>query len=294
MASSADAPSPSKAEGGESPPPSPDVPQMKMTYDLNEAQFGRPFVAISGLIGAGKTTLATALGKELGLPIFYEPVIDNVYLTDFYADMAKYSFPLQVFLLNKRFAQQQQIIWSGNGGIQDRSIYEDAVFARMLKNSGLMTERDYDTYLSLFNHMSNFMRKPNVIIHLEVSPEESLERIKSRSRGCETGISLEYLQGLHTAYEEFIADISRVIPVIKVNWSTFQSTEDVARSVREEYLKISAIRHVDFGGDAKANAAAAAAAAAAGPSTAARDAKQGLAPQLSRASPPPAEVPTSS
>ena len=247
------------------------------------------------------------------------------YLDDFYRDMKQYGFALQVHLLQvllacrcrrhayhatvtcmsadvpsccmlaqKRFRQQQEIVWTEAGAVQDRTIYEDAVFARMLKNSGLMTERDYDTYLSLFNHMSNFMRKPNVIIHLEVSPEESLERIKSRSRGCETGISLEYLQGLHTAYEEFIADISRVIPVIKVNWSTFQSTEDVARSVREEYLKISAIRHVDFGGDAKANAAAAAAAAAAGPSTAARDAKQGLAPQLSRASPPPAEVPTSS
>lgn len=213
---------------------------------MNEAQFGKPFLAISGLIGAGKTTLATALGGALDLPIFYEPVIDNVYLSDFYQDMKKYAFPLQIFLLNKRFAQQQQLIWSGDGGIQDRSIYEDAVFARMLRNSGLMDQRDYDTYLSLFNHMSNFMRKPNVIIHLEVTPEESLERIKTRARGCEVAISLEYLQNLHTAYEEFIADIARVIPVIKVNWNQFQSTEDVAASIAEEYRKISAIRRVDF------------------------------------------------
>ena len=87
----------------------PSTPSLARTYDMNEAQFGKPFIAISGLIGAGKTTLATALGEALDLPIFYEPVIDNVYLTDFYGDMARYAFPLQVFLLNKRFAQQQRV-----------------------------------------------------------------------------------------------------------------------------------------------------------------------------------------
>ena len=112
--------------------------------------------------------------------MYYEPVIDNIYLEDFYADMKRYSFPLQVYLLNARFKQQQQIIWSGRGGVQDRTIYEDSVFARMLRNSGLMDERDFQTYQSLFNHMSNFMKKPNIIVHLDVSPEESLRRIKLR------------------------------------------------------------------------------------------------------------------
>ena len=81
----------------------------------------------------------------MGLPVFHEPVAENVYLEDFYADQAKYSFPLQVYLLNKRFEQQQQIIWSKAGGIADRSIYEDLVFARMLKDDGKMDERDFDT-----------------------------------------------------------------------------------------------------------------------------------------------------
>ena len=83
------------------------------------------YISIAGLIGAGKTTLATALAKTLGLPVHYEPVTDNVYLEDFYQDMKRYGFPLQIYLLNKRFRQQQQIVWEGRGGVQDRTIYED-------------------------------------------------------------------------------------------------------------------------------------------------------------------------
>lgn len=83
------------------------------------------YISIAGLIGAGKTTLATALSKTLGLPVHFEPVTDNVYLEDFYKDMKRYGFPLQIYLLNKRFRQQQQIVWEGRGGVQDRTIYED-------------------------------------------------------------------------------------------------------------------------------------------------------------------------
>jgi|TARA_B110000902_G_scaffold123643_1_gene144483 deoxyadenosine kinase len=135
----------------------------------------------------------------------------------------------------QRFKQQQQIIWSGRGGVQDRTIYEDSVFARMLRNSGLMEERDFQTYQSLFNHMSNFMKKPNIIVHLDVSPEESLRRIKLRKRDCETSISIEYLRALHAAYEDFLHDISRIIPVIKVDYSEFRTAEAMAEKVKLEY-----------------------------------------------------------
>ncbi|CAI8021259.1 Deoxyadenosine kinase [Geodia barretti] len=172
------------------------------------------FVSISGLIGAGKTTLATKLAEKMNLPVFYEPVIDNVYLDDFYKNPARYGFPLQVFLLNRRFQQHQQIIWQGRGGVQDRTIYEDSVFAKVLRDSGMMEEREYQTYRSLFSNMSNFMKKPNLIVHLDVSPEESKRRIEMRSRECESTISLDYLRNLHAAYEEFIKDISRIIPAL--------------------------------------------------------------------------------
>eukprot|EP01096_Ripella_sp_DP13-Kostka_P013341 TRINITY_DN5796_c0_g1_i1.p2 TRINITY_DN5796_c0_g1~~TRINITY_DN5796_c0_g1_i1.p2 ORF type:complete len:259 (+),score=111.72 TRINITY_DN5796_c0_g1_i1:70-777(+) len=203
-------------------------------------------IGISGLIGAGKTTLAKALGKQMGLPCYFEPVIDNAYLADFYQDMKKYGFALQVYLLNKRFKQQQQIIWQGRGGVQDRTIYEDSVFAKMLRDSGLMEERDYVTYCELFGNMSNFMKRPNLIIHLDVSPEESLRRIVERSRGCEVTITIEYLQALHRAYEEFIADISRIIPVIRVNWSKFRDADEVAQMIQKEFSQLCNVRNVDF------------------------------------------------
>jgi len=224
------------------------------SFDFNAAACDGLFIGISGLIGAGKTTLATALAKELDLPVYYEPVVDNVYLADFYTDMAKYSFPMQVYLLNKRFMQQQQIIWGGKGGVQDRTIYEDSVFARGLRDSGHMSERDYKTYTELFSQMSNFMRRPNLIVHLDLSPEESLARINLRSRDCESSISLEYLQTLHDAYEKFISEIARIIPVIKVDYSRFRTAEEMAVAIKAEYESIANIRTVTWKGARSPNA----------------------------------------
>ena len=181
------------------------------------------FIGISGIIGAGKTTLATALGKVMNLPVYYEPIIENEYLTDFYADMKTYSFSFQIYLLNVRFRQHQQILWNGTGGIQDRTLYEDSIFAKVLYEDGNMEKREYLTYLNLFKNMSNFMKENTLIIHLDVSPEEALRRIQLRARGCETGITIEYLTKLYNAYEDFLAEISQVIPVIKFNYNKFKT-----------------------------------------------------------------------
>lgn len=202
------------------------------------------FISISGLIGAGKTTLAKALGDVMNLPVFYEEVISNDYLADFYKNMDKYAFPLQIHLLNRRFKQQQQIIWNDHGGVQDRTIYEDKIFARMLMKQGHITQRDYDTYSELFNNMANFMRKPNLIVHLDVSPEVSLDRIKKRARNSETGISLDYLKRLRDEYNLFLEEISKVIPVLVIDWNEFKSAEEIAEKVKLEWKKMSTIKKI--------------------------------------------------
>lgn len=210
------------------------------------AQLEDIFIGIAGLIGAGKSTLATALGQQLDLPVYYEPVADNEYLADFYKETAKYSFAMQIYLLNRRFQQHQEIIWRGGGGIQDRTIYEDAVFAKMLVNLKLMDDRDYRTYLGLFKHMSNFMCKPSLVIYLDVKPERSMERVKMRNRGVESGITLEYLTALYDEYEIFLRNISRTVPVIRVDWDHFRTAEEMAEMIEREYLHSSFLRTVQW------------------------------------------------
>jgi deoxyadenosine kinase len=204
------------------------------------------FIGIAGMIGAGKSTLATRLGELLQLPVYYEPVDDNDYLADFYRDTARYAFATQIYLLNRRFQQHQEIIWRGGGGVQDRTIYEDAVFAKMLVKLNLMEERDYNTYVSLFRHMSNFMCRPSVIVYLDVSPERSMDRIRMRSRDVESGITLEYLQALYAEYELFIDDISRTVPVIRVDYDRFRSAEEMAEVIEREYLNSNFVREVTW------------------------------------------------
>ena len=204
------------------------------------------FIGISGLIGAGKTTLARELGKVMNLPVYYEPIVENEYLEDFYRDMKRYSFSFQIYLLNCRFRQHQQVLWNGTGGIQDRTLYEDSIFAKVLYEDGNMEEREYKTYLNLFRNMSNFMKKNTLIVHLDVKPEESLRRIKLRARGCETGITVDYLTKLYNAYEEFLKEISKVIPVIRVNYSKFKTAEEMTQIIKKEYDNMHNIKNVEY------------------------------------------------
>ena len=221
-----------------------------MENEGTKTPLGTAFIGIAGIIGAGKTTLATALGEHLGLDVHYEPVIDNEYLEDFYRETARYSFQMQIYLLNRRFQQHQEIIWRGRGGIQDRTIYEDAIFARTLRDLGQMEPRDYETYVNLFRNLSNFMCRPSAIVYLDVSPERSMERIRQRDRGCESGIDIAYLDRLHRGYEEFVADISRLIPVIRVGWDEFWEVEEIAAAITREYTRASFLRQVTRGASA--------------------------------------------
>lgn len=208
------------------------------------AVLSKAFIGTAGLIGVGKTTLANALGAHLGLDVYHEPLEDNVYLEDFYADTARWAFSMQAYLLNRRFQQHQEIIWRGRSAVQDRTIYEDSVFARMLADMGLMEERDYRTYVQLFRHMSNFMCKPNVIVYLDVTPQRSYERIQLRGRAVENGITMAYLEKLYEKYQEFIAEISRRIPVISVDYDRFATASEMAQVIHREYLTHNFLRQI--------------------------------------------------
>ena len=173
-------------------------------------------IAITGNIGAGKTTLAEMLAKHYGWEVLYEAVEGNPYLADFYEDMPRWSFNLQIYFLNSRFAQMKRIVDSRQADqqragqfhtmVQDRTIYEDAaIFARNLYQSGDMAERDYQTYQHLFTNMMSLVRPPDLMIYLRADLPKLREQIRKRGRLFEQSISDDYLNSLNQLYEEFVA-----------------------------------------------------------------------------------------
>lgn len=168
------------------------------------------FIVIAGNIGCGKTTLTNLLSKRLQYQAHFESVEDNPYLGDFYADMSRWSFPLQVHFLTHRFKSHQNIIASGASSIQDRSIYEDAnIFARALHEDGKMDTRDYENYLRLYNVMTEQLAYPSLVIYLKRSVPKLVERINLRGREYEKQIPREYLERLNTYYEDWFAKYSQ-------------------------------------------------------------------------------------
>lgn len=162
-------------------------------------------VAIAGNIGAGKTTLTTLLAKHYKWEAQLEDVVDNPYLDDFYNQMERWSFNLQVYFLNSRFRQIAQIRESGKDIIQDRTIYEDAhIFAPNLHAMGLMTNRDFENYKSLFDLMESFVQGPDLLIYLRSSISNLVAQIHKRGRDYENSISIDYLSRLNERYEAFV------------------------------------------------------------------------------------------
>lgn len=162
-------------------------------------------VAVAGNIGAGKTTLTKLLAKHYKWEPQLEDVVDNPYLDDFYNQMERWSFNLQVYFLNSRFRQVAQIRQSGKDIIQDRTIYEDAhIFAPNLHAMGLMTNRDFENYRSLFDLMESFVQGPDLLIYLRSSIPNLVSQIHKRGRDYENSISIDYLSRLNERYEAWI------------------------------------------------------------------------------------------
>ena len=172
------------------------------------------YVAIAGNIGVGKTMVCDLISEKLGWDAYYEPVVDNPYLEDFYADMRRYSFHLQVFFLSKRFALQRTLLDRGRSASQDRTIYEDTeIFARILYRRGMMEERDYHNYRDLFAEMVRYLQPPDLILYLRAEPETILSRIRARGRGMEKDIDPDYVREIHDSYESWSEHIHRIAPM---------------------------------------------------------------------------------
>ncbi|WP_299366355.1 deoxynucleoside kinase [Winogradskyella sp.] len=167
-------------------------------------------VAVAGNIGAGKTTLTKLLAKHYKWEAQLEDVVDNPYLDDFYNQMERWSFNLQVYFLNSRFRQINQIQNSGKDIIQDRTIYEDAhIFAPNLHAMGLMTNRDFENYSSLFELMESFVKGPDLLIYLRSSIPNLVAQIHKRGRDYENTISIDYLSRLNERYEAWITKYNK-------------------------------------------------------------------------------------
>jgi len=193
-------------------------------------------VAIAGNIGSGKTTLATKLSKHYKWEAHYEDVENNPYLNDFYKEMQRWSFNLQVYFLNSRFRQILTIKASDKDFIQDRTIYEDAfIFAPNLHSMGLMSSRDFKNYQQLFNLMDSFIQGPDLLIYLRASTSTLVSQVQKRGREYENSIRLDYLNRLNERYEAWVSEYSKgkllIIDVDDINFS--ENKEDLGEVINK-------------------------------------------------------------
>jgi len=164
-------------------------------------------IAIAGNIGSGKTTLTELLAKQYGWEAHFEDVDENPYLNDFYDEMQRWSFNLQIYFLKSRFNQIMEIRNSGKHVVQDRTIFEDAmIFAPNLFDMGLMSQRDFKNYCNLFELMSSMVQAPDLLIYLRSSVPTLVNQIQMRGREYEETIRLDYLKNLNDRYENWVKD----------------------------------------------------------------------------------------
>ncbi len=180
-------------------------PSLDIQQPATDESRPKTYVAIAGNIGAGKSSLTTVLAEYFGWSPFFERVDDNPYLEDFYGDMKRWSFNLQVFFLSSRFNHQREIEEAPHSVVQDRSIYEDVeIFARNLHDMKLMGPRDYENYVELFAIMTSYLKPPDLLVYLRASVPTLVRQIQARGRDFESGIRIDYLERLNELYEDWI------------------------------------------------------------------------------------------
>jgi deoxyadenosine/deoxycytidine kinase len=192
-------------------------------------------IAVVGNIGAGKTTLTELLAKNYGWEPLYEAVDNNPYLEDFYSDMKRWSFNLQIYFLNSRYRQIIEIQKSGRNIIQDRTIYEDAyIFAENLHDIGLMTSRDYENYESIFDNITEYIKPPDLLVYLKASVPTLVNNIQRRGREYEIGIRIDYLSKLNEKYDKWISNykLGKLLVLDKDNLDFANNTEDLSKIIQ--------------------------------------------------------------
>lgn len=196
------------------------------------------YLAVVGNIGAGKTTLTRMLAKHYGWSPKFESVEDNPYLEDFYADMKRWSFDLQIYFLNKRIRDIIDTTKSGETVIQDRCAFEDRyIFAPTLHEQGNLSDRDFENYSSLFDLMIENVPKPDLIIYIQSSIGNLVSQIDKRDRGCESTMSIEYLSNLNKKYNDWIEHYKGKVIIVDGDTCKFENDEEAFNTIIETINK---------------------------------------------------------
>ena len=206
---------------------------------LDKQKTKASFIGLAGNIGVGKTTFTKLLSERLKWTPFFESVYDNPYLSDFYSNMKRWSFNLQIYFLHKRFEMHQKMSASPMSVIQDRTIYEDLeIFAKNLYQLGELPQRDWDNYCGLFKVMTSYLKKPDLIIYLKADTDTLISRIKKRGRDYEKSIDSEYIHTLNISYDRWIESIAdqTIMTIETDDFNIFEDTK-VFNDIEKEILK---------------------------------------------------------